>query len=303
MRASVRAQAKLNLTLRVLGRDDTGYHQIETIFHRLDFGDDVVVTLAEPGDRALSCSVDVAPMRENLAYRAATAYCGLREWTTGFHINITKRIPAGGGLGGGSADAAAVLRILDALHPDGPIGAGALLEVAARLGADVPFLASDAVMAVAWGYGTRFVALPGLPPRAVALVFPEFRVATGAAYAAIDAARAGPGLAGAAQSPLVLDPALDLATWNERLVSRPQRWAFANDFHLALDPSQQEVARRITAVLAESGANLGGMTGSGSTFFGIFDEAPDPGALHRALQLPVVVTQSALGVEAVRLSE
>ena len=101
---------------------------------------------------------------------------------------IKKRIPIGGGLGGGSADAAAVLRILNKLSPN-PLQAGALRELAGRLGSDVPFLASDFVMALGWGRGERLLELAPLPSRDVQLFFPPFGIDTGEAYALLDASR------------------------------------------------------------------------------------------------------------------
>ncbi|MGH2897799.1 MAG: hypothetical protein ACRDMZ_03935, partial [Solirubrobacteraceae bacterium] len=91
----------------------------------------------------------LGPTEQNLAFRAATAYAAQTGWPAGFAIEIVKQVPVGGGLGGGSADAGAVLRILDALSPN-PLGAK-LVELATQLGADVPFMTIDSPMALAWG--------------------------------------------------------------------------------------------------------------------------------------------------------
>lgn len=135
MSVLVRAHAKLNLHLAVLGREASGYHSIETVFHRIELADDVVVNVAPPGTRAVRCSVDVGPMEQNLAYRAAVAFLDATEWDTGFDIQILKRIPAGGGLGGGSADAAATLRGLNAMSPT-PMPQEQLMAIASGLGAE-----------------------------------------------------------------------------------------------------------------------------------------------------------------------
>ena len=127
MRATeVRAQAKVNLRLRVLARESSGFHQLETLFLRLELADTVRVRRT-PGPRTLDVGGDMdlsplGPAESNLAWRAADAYLAESGMNGGFAIEIEKRIPIAGGLGGGSADAGAVLRALDArgaLPPEG----------------------------------------------------------------------------------------------------------------------------------------------------------------------------------------
>lgn len=182
------AQAKINLSLRVLGKEADGFHSIETVFLRIALGDEVRVHIRE-GARTLRCGVmHDQPEEQNLAYRAAALYSEQTGWPHGFEIVIKKRIPIGGGLGGGSADAAAVLRILNALAAK-PLPPEKLAELAARLGSDVPFLASDSVMAIGWGRGEKLLPLPPLPSRDVHLFLPPFGIDTSAAYALLDEAR------------------------------------------------------------------------------------------------------------------
>jgi 4-diphosphocytidyl-2-C-methyl-D-erythritol kinase len=183
------AQAKINLSLRVLAKEADGFHSIETVFLRIALGDDVRVHIREL-TRTLRCGVmRDEPEEKNLAYRAAAAYAEQTGWPHGFEIVIKKRIPIGGGLGGGSADAAAVLRILNALA-EKPLGAKQLGEIAAGLGSDVPFLASDATMAIGWGRGEKLLQLPPLPARDIHLFLPPFGVDTAEAYGLLDASRA-----------------------------------------------------------------------------------------------------------------
>jgi len=138
--AHVAAQAKINLFLDVLERDSSGYHAIETAFLRIDLADEI--TVREAAGRSLDVSGPALPIgglgptEKNLAYRAAAAYADATGWPSGFAIELVKRVPTGAGLGGGSADAGAVLRALEALSP-APLGAR-LTDVAAALGADVP---------------------------------------------------------------------------------------------------------------------------------------------------------------------
>jgi 4-diphosphocytidyl-2-C-methyl-D-erythritol kinase len=131
------------------------------------------------------------PAEANLGYRAATLFADETGWPKGFEIEIVKNIPIGGGLGGGSADAAAVLRILNALAPK-PISDEALLNLAGSLGSDVPFLASDYAMAMAWGRGDRLLRLDPLPSRDIQLFFPPYGIDTGEAYALLDESRGDP---------------------------------------------------------------------------------------------------------------
>lgn len=182
------AQAKINLSLRILGKQPDGYHSIETVFLRIGLGDDVRVHIREHA-RTLRCGVmRDQPESENLAFRAAEVYAKETGWPGGFEIVIKKRIPIGGGLGGGSADAAAVLRILNAIS-DTPLPSEELRGLAFELGSDVPFLASDFTMALGWGRGEKLLGLPPLPARDAFLFFPPFGVPTGEAYALLDESR------------------------------------------------------------------------------------------------------------------
>ncbi len=188
-----RAHAKINLVLRILAREANGYHGIETLFQRLDLHDLVQVSIGS-GPRSLTCSGPtmpsggLGPVDQNLAWRAAEAYCTAAAWDASWHIAIDKHIPVGGGLGGGSADAAAVLRALEGLCPT-PVGLPRLLEIAGRLGADVPFLVAGHARAWAWGRGDRLLPLPALPPMALTLVVFPSGVNTGAAYGEFARAR------------------------------------------------------------------------------------------------------------------
>jgi 4-diphosphocytidyl-2-C-methyl-D-erythritol kinase len=182
------AQAKVNLALRVLGQETDGFHAIETVFLRLELGDDVELRTTN-GRRSLKCfEMRDWPAEANLGYRAAALFADTTGWPKGFEIEIVKNIPIGGGLGGGSADAAAVLRILNGLTPK-PVSEEALFELAGSLGSDVPFLVSDHAMALAWGRGDRLLPLDPLPSRDVQLFFPPFGIDTAQAFALLDESR------------------------------------------------------------------------------------------------------------------
>jgi 4-diphosphocytidyl-2-C-methyl-D-erythritol kinase len=258
--ARVIAQAKINLLLRVLARDVGGYHSIETILLRLDLGDDVRVRITP--ERSLECTGlalpagGLGPVEQNLAYRAAAAYASATGWPQGFAIEIDKRIPVAAGLGGGSADAGAVLRALDALSPN-PLGRR-LVELATPLGADVPFMTIESPMALAWGRGERLLALR--PPRAapVLILVPGFGVSAGDAYSWLSTDRGdyGPRTA--------LFDEDSFADWGSIAAIA------AND----LEPpvvKRHSVIGELVGWLRKGEPAVAMMSGSGSTVFGVFD--------------------------------
>ena len=234
--ARVRAQAKVNLFLRILAREDTGYHQLETLFQRLDLADDVRVRVG-PDVRGRTLDVTGAdaealgPVDRNLAWRAAVAFADRAGWPDAFAIELTKAIPVGGGLGGGSTDAGAVLRCLNALAPE-PLHPGDLLAIAGALGADVPFLTTEAPLALAWGRGDRMLALAPLPVRRVHLAVFAEGVSTPAAFGALAAVRAA---RSAPVRPILWAPER-LARWDDvALVA-------VNDFEDAIFPEREDIA-------------------------------------------------------------
>ncbi len=206
-RVRVAGHAKINLFLRILAREHTGYHQIETAFVLLDLCDELRVSRT-PGGVSLDVDgPDLGPAGENLAVRAAEAVLAATGRRFGVRIELVKRIPVRAGLGGGSSDAAATLRAVNALAGHA-VPHHELLHLAAHLGADVPYFASGAPAALAWGRGERLYRLPALPAQPALVAMPEAAIATADAYAWWDAMHAET----TARGPLVLDAAA-LATW------------------------------------------------------------------------------------------
>jgi 4-diphosphocytidyl-2-C-methyl-D-erythritol kinase len=290
--ARVEAQAKINLRLRILAREASGFHQLETLFLRLTLADTVRVRRTA-GARSLdvaglSEAGAIGPAERNLAWRAAEAYLEAVRWPGGFAIELEKRIPIGGGLGGGSADAGAVLRALDALAPT-PLGEVALLRLAASLGADVPFLTSSHPFALGWGRGERLLALPAPPVRRVVLLVPPFPVNTGEAYGwlATWRATAGDTAIGAG----VLEPDA-LGSWDELAALA------RNDFEPVVAARHPEIAT-LVAGLRDAGCAPAMMSGSGSVVFGVL--AADAGRDLAALPAspPALLTGTATRVEPV----
>jgi 4-diphosphocytidyl-2-C-methyl-D-erythritol kinase len=283
--ARLAAQAKVNLALRVGPREPDGYHQLATIYARIDLTDDVVVRPLRSGVtiRVVRDGLpdeSVGPDERNLALLAARAYMSEARWPSGCAIDIDKRIPVGAGLGGGSADAGTVLRALDSLAPR-PLGVERLARIAATLGADVPFLTLDAPLALGTGRGDLIEVLERPSPRWLALVLPRFSVSTAEAYGWLDAdrARAGP------------VPRLDV----ESLRRAARDWDLLAD--VATNDLQPPVAARhpvidsYCAALQTEGARIAMMSGSGSAVFGLFTEQPDVVALARACDAPTIVTR------------
>jgi 4-diphosphocytidyl-2-C-methyl-D-erythritol kinase len=262
----VAAQAKVNLRLRILAREASGYHQIETLFLRLALADDLHVRVTG-GGRSLDVDGDVDPRllgaaERNLAWRAADAYSSATGWPAGFAIELTKRIPVGGGLGGGSADAGAMLRALDAIAPS-PVGEAALLAIAARLGADVAFLASSSAFALAWGRGERLLDLRAPDEREVLLVLPPFAINTAEAYGWLAAER------DTGQGAPDTDGMLDADTLGDwPTIAR----VAANDFQPVV-AARHPMIESALARLRELGCAPAMMSGSGSTLFGVLPRA------------------------------
>lgn len=269
--ARVAAQAKVNLVLRVLPPDATGYHPIETLFQRLDLHDVVTIT-ATDGDKSLELDGPMLPAEglgaptQNLAWRAAEAFALQTGWPSGWAITIDKRIPVGGGLGGGSADAGAVLRALNAMAPH-PMSIPTLQTLGAKLGADVPFLAGEDVLAIGRGYGERLDPLMPLPRALVLLAAFGSGVNTKAAYGWLDASRP-PGL----PVPKLGLAAEDVRDWGD--VAGMQ----VNDFQSVVAERHDGVADALRYFEEALPPEAGGFTmlsGSGATVFAIMPNMPD----------------------------
>jgi 4-diphosphocytidyl-2-C-methyl-D-erythritol kinase len=282
--ARVAAQAKINLRLKVLAREESGYHSLETIFGRIELADDVVVRIGGSGQSIDCKGADLGPAERNLAYRAALAYTEATGWPGNFAIELTKRIPVGGGLGGGSADAGAVLRALDALAPR-PLGPR-LITLAAELGSDVPFLTLDSPYALAWSRGERLMPLPTLPWRPIVIITPSKGIATADAYRWV-----GEEHLGFSPTAFMIESG-SVRDW-DRMAS-----IATNDFDAVVFHRFPDLGRAATT-LRQNGATISILAGSGSSVIGIFG---DQRAAERALAatgLPGIVTRTATTVSEV----
>ncbi|MFM8979995.1 MAG: 4-(cytidine 5'-diphospho)-2-C-methyl-D-erythritol kinase [Planctomycetia bacterium] len=274
------APAKLNLWLDVLGRRPDGYHELESLFVALDWGDEVrVEPRAQPGvELELAGEAAGVPATgENLAVRAAAAWLealGAQAPVRGVRIVLEKRVPAGGGLGGGSSDAACVLRQLQALcGPGAGLGPEALARVALGLGSDVPFFLLPARAALGRGRGERLEPVHAVAPRHVVLVTPPWPHATAQVFAhAAERLRRPEGLTLArACAALAGGPAAGLRAAHWNALALPARRAAP-----AFTRFTSEVERRLGRAPA--------LTGSGSTLYDVVDDADEAGRQARALQ-------------------
>lgn len=180
------AFAKLNLTLDVLGKREDGYHDIKSVMQAISIRDDVEIDIRTGKPWSLECATEGIPTDEtNLAWKAAKVYCdAMHKDPGGITIRILKRIPSGAGLGGGSADAAAVLRALNRHYGD-PLSVLALAELGAQVGSDVPFCVLCGT-AMAEGRGEKLRKLPDMPECVFVVCKPAFSVSTPELYRKLD---------------------------------------------------------------------------------------------------------------------
>lgn len=269
----VSAFAKVNLGLEVLGLRDDGYHELRTLFQTIDLKDDIMLVERPSGIRLIGDHSGVPDGPGNLAWRAAEELqrrAGVRK---GVEIRLDKRIPVGGGLGGGSSDAAAVLLGLDRLWGVG-LGPEGLLPLARRLGADVPYFLFGGT-ALGLGRGDEIYPLLAQVRGHVVVVDPGRPLSTRAVFARVDAR---------------LTPRQNGYTI-QRFVARSLRGevsfgGLGNDLEAAAleeAPDLEERMSRVRAVLEREGAVLASLTGSGSAFFGLFERRGNAARAQRAL--------------------
>jgi 4-diphosphocytidyl-2-C-methyl-D-erythritol kinase len=283
----IAAHAKINLFLRILAREHggdagrgggkgAGFHQLETAFALLELADELVARrTTQPGEVTLT--VDGPGLGEvvrggHLAVRAAPGGLSATGGKFGVAIELTKRIPVQAGLGGGSSDAAAALHAVNALAA-GAVPRQELLHFAARLGSDVPFFASGAAAALAWGRGERLFRLAALPSAPSLVAVPTAGVATPDAYRWWDELHAAP--QSLARGPVVLD-AEALASWGS--VGR----LGGNDFEIPVFGKHPEL-RVLFERLAGTSPLWVRLCGSGSAVAAVYKSPRDRDAAVVAL--------------------
>ena len=270
MYCSGRAYAKLNLTLNVNGLRQDGYHEMEMIMQTVSLYDSVTVETNTGAPWCVTCDGDLPSGPENLAWKAAEAfYAASGQPDCGVRITIKKRIPAQAGMAGGSADAAAVLRLLNSCYGN-PLTVAELCNVAEKTGSDVPFCVVGGT-ALVLGRGERICPLPPLPPCHFVLCRPDFSVSTPEMFRELDSS-------GITERPDTAAALSALKTGSLPGLGRQLRNVFES---LALIRHPQ--AERARQVFRNTGALGCCMTGTGSVFYGLYDRKGAAGAALNAL--------------------
>lgn len=259
---TVPARAKLNLSLDVLGKRPDGFHELRMVMLSCSLADDVTVETESAGDYIAHTNRAYIPTGDkNVAVKAARAYYAALGREGGAHIKITKRIPVCAGLGGGSTDAAAVLRALNELN-GGALDEGRLYAAAMEAGSDVPYCLMGGT-ALAEGRGEVLRALPAMPRTHAVICMPHFSCSTPELFGRIDArrSRCHPDTGG------MLDA---LSRGDVRGVAQ----RMYNVFEDVLDKRASRAVNSLKLLLLDNGALGAAMSGSGSAVFGLFpDEA------------------------------
>jgi 4-diphosphocytidyl-2-C-methyl-D-erythritol kinase len=242
-RVRVRSLGKINLDLRVLNKRPDGFHELRTIFQTVSLADTIEIE-CRSGPTRIEIKSNIS-IPGNIIEKAADSVLAAIGKTARIGFVLKKRIPLGGGLGGGSSNAAAVLLALPVLLKK-PLGREKLMELAASLGSDVPFFLLGGT-AVGLGRGTELYPLPDLGSLSALLITPGIHVSTAEAYRALNRGFAGESA---------------WATWN---ISE----AYENDFESVVF-RQHSHLKLIKGKLLNLGARPALMSGSGSTIFGIF---------------------------------
>lgn len=260
-----RAFAKINLGLRVIRKREDGYHDLETVFHRVDIHDDLAAVPAP--ELSLVCDNPELATDDNLVLVAARALKERFNVVSGARLTLNKRIPHGAGLGGGSSDAATTLRLLARLWNIEP-APGELESIALSIGSDVPFFLGEH-SAYATSRGERLSWFPLVLPCPVLVIAPSIHVSTRAAFQSV--------------LPRGRDAVIDLRSLVLRAHGDPaaMRGLVENDFEASVFGAHPVIGS-IRDRLLEGGAGLALLSGSGSAVFGLFS---DPGAAERAASL------------------
>lgn len=271
MKVSVRAYAKLNLSLDITGKRDDGYHIVEMLMQSVSLHDTVTVWDCRDGGIEVNTSGgEVADDETNIAYKAAQAFFAETGISNpGVCIKIKKRIPLKAGMAGGSADAAAVLVALNRIFSAG-LDESRLCDIGELIGADVPFCITGGT-SMARGIGNILSPLPPLPECYIVAAKPDEGVSTAEAYAAVD------GFKGQLIRPDAVRMSEDICAGDLRAVAA----GLCNVFEQAIDlPS----CAAIKKTMLESGALGAVLTGSGSAVFALFEEKDDAEACRQALE-------------------
>ncbi len=266
---TVEAPAKINVGLSVFPRRADGYHDIEGIFTTISLHDSLSVSII--GGKGRECEVDSPSLllpKKNTFTEAYKAFCVLTGIESSVRVSVDKQIPSGGGLGGGSSDAASFIQSIDSLFGT-RLTADQLYGLALSVGSDVPFFmhalleagSGHPYAAYVTGRGEQVACLPPKQKLEVRLFSPGVSVSTREAYTWLDDAIS----LGKVRHNAFSGKDAWMAEWEKD----PGDWHFVNDFTVPVSARHEEIARAV-CTMKEAGASFADMTGSGSTVFGVF---------------------------------
>jgi 4-diphosphocytidyl-2-C-methyl-D-erythritol kinase len=275
---SLRAYAKINLGLKVLGRRSDGYHELRTIYQSISLADDVAVTFSRGSGVSLESSGFAVPQgRENLAVRAADAMVKELRFRRGVRIRLHKRIPPASGLGGASSDAAAVLRAINQMAEQ-PLPLARLLHLAADLGSDVPFFLVGG-RAAGVGRGEEVYPLADSQRLWVVVLFPGEGMSTAEAYRLLRKPRL---TVQNARPTIELFSAAAMEAVSALKSDGRARNSVDNDFEPLLLRRMPQLGKA-KRILQTCGASVASLSGSGSALFGLFADRATAANAARSL--------------------
>jgi 4-diphosphocytidyl-2-C-methyl-D-erythritol kinase len=255
---TIAAPAKVNLHLAVLDRRSDGFHNIESVFLAVDFAD---ILHFEPLEQENAVEIVMEtgsvpiPAEKNIIFRALSLFRAKTGFSKGVRVRVEKRIPIGGGLGGGSSNAASTLLALNKLAGS-PLSRDLLLEMGASIGSDVPFFLHEIPAARVTGRG-EYIEPIDVPNLFLALVNPGFHSDTAAAYQLLDKKRE-------CAKNKITPPVSEISFFGNG--------AFWNDFLPVFEEPEGSVCSDIISQLMDLGAEYANLSGSGSTCFGVFND-------------------------------
>ena len=259
--AKLRSLAKINLDLRVLHKRADGFHELRTVFQTISLADTIEVEY-EPARKTEILLDDALAIPNNLVVRAASAVLDAMRVKAKIRFRLTKNIPMGGGLGGGSSNAAAVLLALPVLGGR-RLDLGTLSDIGTELGSDVPFFLTGGT-ALGLGRGTELYPLPDIQPEPLLLVCPTVHSSTAEAYRALNR-----GLTVTGSSTIINSFRTFVRTLGEVRSAGAASPLSANDFEAAICLQHPQL-KSLPGKLRRLGALDARMTGSGSAFFSVF---------------------------------
>jgi len=262
---TVKTPCKINFRLKVLNRRKDGYHNISSIMVPVAIYDDIDISLRTSGIRVVCPALSI-PEKDNIVYKAIEAFFSKAKIDHGISVNITKRIPAGAGLGGGSSDAAAVLKALNTIASN-PLSFDVLEDLALKIGADVPFFLKN-VPCIAKGVGNIITPIKDWPRFWYVIVTPRVNIATSWVYSNLN---------------------LKLTQHEDKAIIRWFGMDRSNVFSMLENDLERVTVGMVPSIqiikdaMMELGAAGSLMSGSGPSVFGVFESEEKANSAFRSI--------------------